>query len=99
MIDWDAIWSDYRASGATILEGPLTDWEDDEHIVAAAELLEVIQRKGGEIDANGEIRLPPYAEPLVEEDVDRWRRVWPHARELLAFERQLSHDLAAVTCG
>ena len=97
MSDWAAqTWRAYRAFGEPILTGPLSDPGNDEHLVAAAELVALIRRRGGHVEANGEVAWPPQVEPWVDEDAERWTRIWPLARELLAFERWLDQDLAAL---
>lgn len=97
MIDWDAAWDHYRFLGDPILVTFLP--EVDAPLIDAADLLHTIRAGGGRVEANGELAWPVGHPGLCEEDAERWPEVWPHARELLAFERQLEHDLAEVTRG
>ena len=102
MIDWDAVWEEYRTWHEDAEESILTMHAPSEgvplsSITFAAEVIELTRRWGGRIETNGEVTWPPASpESIVADCVEDIERNWPHVRELLAFERWLDQDLAAL---
>lgn len=104
--DWDACWEDYRIWREDAEESILTMHAPDEDvpltsITFAAEVVALVRRWGGQIEANGEVTWPTPRPPdgVAVDCAEDIQRNWPHTRELLAFERWLEQDLAAVTRG
>lgn len=90
-IDWDAIWEHYRDAGVRILDN---DEDTGPDLPAAAGMLEHLDRCAVAVAVNGELRFPPsFSDTEVAVVNAWWRRVWPYARELLAFEREMTQEL------
>jgi len=94
-MDWEEAWEHYRWLEAPILQA---FWPDlgDADLVDAAALLATVHAAGVAIHANGDLER---RDVLDEDEQQRWRDAWPHTRELLAFERALDQDLAALVAG
>ena len=64
MIDWDAVWEEYRTWHEDAEESILTMHAPSEgvplsSITFAAEVIELTRRWGGQIETNGEVTWPP----------------------------------------